>query len=104
MHDSNLLSHGTLKLLEESASSIHYLSSNFSVKTYMFKYDGVHGQWKHHDIKVKDGKTLLFGEKQSPFLVLGTRRRSHGRGLELSMCVESTGVFTDKGQRLLLIW
>ncbi|KAK1271447.1 Glyceraldehyde-3-phosphate dehydrogenase 2, cytosolic [Acorus gramineus] len=31
--------------------------------TYMFKYDTVHGQWKHHDIKVKDGKTLLFGEK-----------------------------------------
>ncbi|KAF5187775.1 Glyceraldehyde-3-phosphate dehydrogenase [Thalictrum thalictroides] len=22
-----------------------------------------HGQWKHHDIKVKDSKTLLFGEK-----------------------------------------
>ena len=29
----------------------------------MFKYDTVHGQWKHHDIKVKDSKTLLFGEK-----------------------------------------
>ena len=33
------------------------------LQTYMFKYDSVHGQWKHHDIKVKDSKTLLFGEK-----------------------------------------
>ncbi|CAL5361894.1 unnamed protein product [Camellia sinensis] len=31
--------------------------------TYMFKYDSVHGQWKHHELKVKDSKTLLFGEK-----------------------------------------
>ena len=30
----------------------------------MFKYDTVHGQWKHHDVKVKDAKTLLFGEKE----------------------------------------
>ncbi|KAH6766546.1 Protein kinase superfamily protein [Perilla frutescens var. hirtella] len=29
----------------------------------MFKYDSVHGQWKHHELKVKDEKTLLFGEK-----------------------------------------
>ncbi|RZR85015.1 hypothetical protein BHM03_00011942 [Ensete ventricosum] len=33
-------------------------------QTYMFKYDTVHGQWKHHDVKVKDSKTLLFGEKE----------------------------------------
>ncbi|TYJ43311.1 hypothetical protein E1A91_A03G144200v1 [Gossypium mustelinum] len=46
--------------------------------TYMFKYDSVHGQWKHHDLKVKDSKTLLFGEKPVTFVV------------------ESTGVFTDK--------
>ena len=29
----------------------------------MFKYDSVHGHWKHSDIKLKDNKTLLFGEK-----------------------------------------
>ena len=29
----------------------------------MFKYDTVHGQWKHHEVKVKDETTLLFGEK-----------------------------------------
>ena len=34
------------------------------VKTYMFKYDSVHGHWKHTDVKVKDSKTLLFGEKR----------------------------------------
>ncbi|OEL16839.1 hypothetical protein BAE44_0022143 [Dichanthelium oligosanthes] len=33
------------------------------LKTYMFKYDTVHGHWKHSDIKLKDTKTLLFGEK-----------------------------------------
>ena len=35
-----------------------------NLQTYMFKYDTVHGQWKHHDVKVKDAKTLLFGEKE----------------------------------------
>nr|XP_027095959.1 glyceraldehyde-3-phosphate dehydrogenase GAPC2, cytosolic-like [Coffea arabica] len=30
--------------------------------TYMFKYDTIHGQWKHHEIKVKDDKTVLFSE------------------------------------------
>ena len=37
----------------------------------MFKYDTVHGQWKHFDVKVKDSKTLLFGEK--PVTVFGIR-------------------------------
>ncbi|KAK1441092.1 hypothetical protein QVD17_06930 [Tagetes erecta] len=31
--------------------------------TYMLKYDIVHGQCKHHELKVKDEKTLLFVEK-----------------------------------------
>ncbi|VAI88290.1 unnamed protein product [Triticum turgidum subsp. durum] len=39
--------------------------------TYMFKYDTVHGHWKHSDIKLKDDKTLLFGEK--PVTVFGVR-------------------------------
>ncbi|KAM1682554.1 hypothetical protein EV1_033492 [Malus domestica] len=30
--------------------------------TYMFKYNTVHGAWKHHELKVRDSKTLLFGE------------------------------------------
>jgi hypothetical protein len=37
----------------------------------MFKYDTVHGQWKHGDIKVKDEKTLLFGDKPVAVLVSG---------------------------------
>ena len=41
------------------------------MQTYMFKYDSVHGQWKHHELKVKDEKTLLFGEK--PVTVFGIR-------------------------------
>ena len=37
----------------------------------MFKYDSVHGQWKHFDLKIKDDKTLLFGDK--PVTVFGVR-------------------------------
>lgn len=37
----------------------------------MFKYDTVHGQWKHDEISVKDSKTLLFGQK--PVAVFGCR-------------------------------
>ncbi|KAJ4973274.1 hypothetical protein NE237_006448 [Protea cynaroides] len=64
--------------------------------TYMFKYDSVHGQWKNHDIKIKDTKTLLFGEK--PVTVFGSRNPEEipwgETGAEF--VVESTGVFTDK--------
>ncbi len=64
--------------------------------TYMFKYDTVHGQWKHHELKVKDDKTLLFGEK--PVAVFGIRNPEEipwgETGAEY--IVESTGVFTDK--------
>ncbi|OAY69445.1 Glyceraldehyde-3-phosphate dehydrogenase, cytosolic, partial [Ananas comosus] len=64
--------------------------------TYMFKYDTVHGTWKHHDIQVKDSKTLLFGEKA--VTVFGVRNPDEipwgETGAEY--IVESTGVFTDK--------
>uniref|UniRef100_K3YS38 Glyceraldehyde-3-phosphate dehydrogenase n=3 Tax=Setaria TaxID=4554 RepID=K3YS38_SETIT len=64
--------------------------------TYMFKYDTVHGQWKHHEVKVKDSKTLLFGEKE--VAVFGCRNPEEipwgAAGAEY--VVESTGVFTDQ--------
>ncbi|KAJ6688307.1 GLYCERALDEHYDE-3-PHOSPHATE DEHYDROGENASE [Salix koriyanagi] len=64
--------------------------------TYMFKYDTVHGQWKHHELKVKDSKTLLFGER--PVSVFGVRNPEEipwgETGAEY--VVEATGVFTDK--------
>ncbi|KAF9600275.1 hypothetical protein IFM89_005861 [Coptis chinensis] len=64
--------------------------------SYMFKYDSVHGQWKHHQLKVKDSKTLLFGEKA--VTVFGSRNPEEipwgDTGAEF--VVESTGVFTDK--------
>ncbi|URE08259.1 hypothetical protein MUK42_24360 [Musa troglodytarum] len=64
--------------------------------TYMFKYDTVHGSWKHHEIKVKDAKTLLFGAKE--VAVFGFRNPEEipwgETGAEF--VVESTGVFTDK--------
>ncbi|KAG9149589.1 hypothetical protein Leryth_021516 [Lithospermum erythrorhizon] len=66
------------------------------VATYMFKYDSVHGQWKHNELKVHDEKTLLFGEK--PVRVFGVRNPEEipwgETGAEF--VVESTGVFTDK--------
>ena len=48
-----------------------FLVCDWEMQTYMFKYDTVHGSWKHHDLKVKDSKTLLFGEK--PVTVFGFR-------------------------------
>ncbi|KAL0014491.1 hypothetical protein SO802_001560 [Lithocarpus litseifolius] len=64
--------------------------------TYMFKYDTVHGQWKHHELKVKDSKTLLFGDR--PVATFGIRNPEEipwgEAGAEF--VVESTGVFTDK--------
>ncbi|XP_073018182.1 glyceraldehyde-3-phosphate dehydrogenase, cytosolic-like [Primulina huaijiensis] len=64
--------------------------------TYMFKYDSVHGQWKHNEITVKDEKTLLFGGK--PVAVYGIKNPEEipwaDSGAEY--VVESTGVFTDK--------
>ncbi|KAL5997360.1 hypothetical protein ACLOJK_008290 [Asimina triloba] len=64
--------------------------------TYMFKYDSVHGYWKHHEVTVKDSKTLLFGDK--PVTVFGSRNPEEipwgETGAEY--VVESTGVFTDK--------
>ncbi|XP_020525694.1 glyceraldehyde-3-phosphate dehydrogenase, cytosolic [Amborella trichopoda] len=63
---------------------------------YMFKYDSVHGQWKHHDLKLKDSKTLLFGDK--PVTVFGVRNPEEIPWGETGadFVVESTGVFTDK--------
>ncbi|KAM0840439.1 hypothetical protein ACQ4PT_059631 [Festuca glaucescens] len=64
--------------------------------TYMFKYDSVHGHWKHSDIKLKNDKTLLFGEKA--VAVFGVRNPEEIPWAEAGAdyVVESTGVFTDK--------
>ncbi|OAY65104.1 Glyceraldehyde-3-phosphate dehydrogenase 3, cytosolic [Ananas comosus] len=64
--------------------------------TYMFKYDTVHGKWKHHEISVKDDKTLLFGKK--PVAVFGLKNPEEIPWAETGAeyIVESTGVFTEK--------
>ncbi|XP_020088565.1 glyceraldehyde-3-phosphate dehydrogenase 3, cytosolic-like [Ananas comosus] len=64
--------------------------------TYMFKYDTVHGKWKHHEISVKDDKTLLFGKK--PVAVFGIKNPEEIPWAETGAeyIVESTGVFTEK--------
>ncbi|XP_021988612.2 LOW QUALITY PROTEIN: glyceraldehyde-3-phosphate dehydrogenase, cytosolic [Helianthus annuus] len=62
----------------------------------MFKYDSVHGQYRRDEIKVKDSKTLLFGDK--PVTVFGCRNPEEIAWGEAGAeyFVESTGVFTDK--------
>ncbi|KVI05748.1 hypothetical protein Ccrd_015939 [Cynara cardunculus var. scolymus] len=67
-----------------------------SDSTYMFKYDSVHGQWKHNELKIKDEKTLLFGE--APVAVFGFRNPEEipWGSVGADFVVESTGVFTDK--------
>ncbi|CAJ1852832.1 unnamed protein product [Sphenostylis stenocarpa] len=69
---------------------------NTDYMTYMFKYDTVHGQWKHFDVKVKDSNTLLFGQK--PVTVFGIRNPEDIPWGEAGAdyIVESTGVFTDE--------
>lgn len=64
--------------------------------TYMFKYDSVHGQWKKHELNVKDSKTILFGDK--PVTVFGVRNPEEIPWGEAGAdyVIESTGVFTDK--------
>jgi len=64
--------------------------------TYMFKYDSVHGQWKHHDIKVHDDKTLLFGEKSVSVFGCRNPEEIPWGQTGADFIVESTGVFTDK--------
>nr|AAQ57193.1 glyceraldehyde-3-phosphate dehydrogenase [Panax ginseng] len=64
--------------------------------TYMFKYDTVHGQWKHHELKVKDNNTLLFGEKPVKVFGIGNPEEIPWGEAGADFVVESTGVFTDK--------
>ncbi|CAL9163031.1 unnamed protein product [Musa hybrid cultivar] len=64
--------------------------------TYMFKYDTVHGKWKHHEIKVKDTQTLLFGEKQVTVFGIRNPEEIPWGETGAEYVVESTGVFTDK--------
>ncbi|KAM7270080.1 hypothetical protein ACFE04_029294 [Oxalis oulophora] len=64
--------------------------------SYMFKYDTVHGAWKHGQVKVHDSNTLLFANK--PVYVFGFRNPEDIPWAEAGadFVVESTGVFTDK--------
>nr|APW77258.1 glyceraldehyde-3-phosphate dehydrogenase [Plantago ovata] len=64
--------------------------------TYMFKYDTVHGIWKHHDLKVKDEKTLLFGEKSVAVFGFRNPEEIPWAQAGAEYVIESTGVFTDK--------
>ncbi|KAG6520141.1 hypothetical protein ZIOFF_017175 [Zingiber officinale] len=64
--------------------------------TYVFKYDTVHGQWKHHEIKVKDSKTLLFGENEVTVFGIRNPEDIPWAKTGAEFVVESTSVFTNK--------
>jgi len=69
----------------------------------MFKYDSVHGHWKHHDVTVKDSNTLLFGDK--PVTVFGHRSIFHlffhVFHCLLYVCVVSVHFFANKVKSLV---
>lgn len=71
----------------------------------MFKYDSVHGQWKHHELKVKDSKTLLFGER--PVSVFGFRyifqlyNCEYDRFMDMSVCA---CIYEWVGKLLNMLW
>ncbi|RZC92895.1 hypothetical protein C5167_007924 [Papaver somniferum] len=75
---------------------IGVVDSDSTEKTYMFKYDNVHGQWKHHELKVKDTKTLLFGEKEVAVFSCTNPEEIPWDDTGAEYIVESTGMFTKK--------
>ncbi|KAM1002968.1 hypothetical protein FF1_003292 [Malus domestica] len=63
--------------------------------TYMFKYDTVHGAWKHHELKVRDSKTLLFDEKPVAFFRIRNPEEIPWGEAGANFVVKSTGVLID---------
>jgi len=71
----------------------------------MFKYDSVHGHWKHHEVSVKDSKTLLFGEKA--VTVFGHRSVFHPFSclpLFCPACLCCKGLFLREQCRYIFCW
>jgi len=66
--------------------------------TYMFKYDTVHGTWKHGDIYVKDAKTLVFGSQEVTAFSSRNPEDIPWGEAGAEYVVESTGVFTEKAK------
>ncbi|KAL6136202.1 hypothetical protein ACLB2K_061503 [Fragaria x ananassa] len=69
---------------------------NAKYMIYMFKYDSVHGKWKHqHELKLKDDKTILFGDH--PIRVFEGRDPSYLplEELQAEYVVEASGYMTD---------
>ncbi|XP_019168167.1 PREDICTED: glyceraldehyde-3-phosphate dehydrogenase, cytosolic [Ipomoea nil] len=64
--------------------------------TYMFKYDTVHGQWTKNELKVKDAKTLLFGDRHVAVFDKRNPEEIPWGETGAEYVVESTGVFTDQ--------
>ncbi|KAI5341351.1 hypothetical protein L3X38_020625 [Prunus dulcis] len=69
---------------------------NIEYMSYMFKYDSVHGQWKHHELNAKDDKTPLFGDKAVRVFASREPEGIPWAEAGAEFVVESTGVFTDK--------
>ncbi|KAJ4909655.1 Glyceraldehyde-3-phosphate dehydrogenase [Raphanus sativus] len=50
-------------ILQRNDVELGAVDDPFITTEYMFKYASVHGQCKHNELKLKDEKTLLLGEK-----------------------------------------
>ncbi|XP_047330486.1 glyceraldehyde-3-phosphate dehydrogenase GAPC1, cytosolic [Impatiens glandulifera] len=71
-----------------------FITTDYMV--YMFKYDTVHGHWKHSDVRVKDAKTLVFGDKEVTIFSSRNPEEIPWGEAGADYVVESTGVFTDQ--------
>ncbi|GJZ18374.1 glyceraldehyde-3-phosphate dehydrogenase, cytosolic, partial [Tanacetum coccineum] len=87
----------------DQRKGVYIMSGTFKIhlhvseeQTYMFKYDPVYGQWKHHELKVKDEKTLLFGENRVTIFGMMNPEDIPWGEAGADFVVESTSVFAAK--------
>ncbi|KAM5581892.1 glyceraldehyde-3-phosphate dehydrogenase, cytosolic-like [Rosa sericea] len=69
---------------------------------YMFKYDSVHGRWKHqHELSLKDEKTILFGDH--PVRIFDGRDPAYipWQEVDAEFVVEASGNMTDHARAAL---
>ncbi|XP_078151002.1 glyceraldehyde-3-phosphate dehydrogenase 2, cytosolic-like [Carex rostrata] len=64
----------------------------------MFKYDTVHGAWKHSEIYIKDAKTIVFGSQEVTAFSSRNPEEIPWGEAGVEYVVESTGVFTEKAK------
>ncbi|XP_060186401.1 glyceraldehyde-3-phosphate dehydrogenase GAPC1, cytosolic-like [Lycium barbarum] len=77
------------EILAPESSKDAAVGHPIAITAYIFKYDSVHGQWKHNELKVKDEKLVTRCGIRNPEDI---PRAEAGA----EYIVESTRVFNDK--------